>query len=82
MVFGGDFRWSQIRPSERWVWRSGESNRSGRFLIVRARGGPIIIANRSRVPMGSRDWIAEIPRRHQKESLELWVVSDSLRAPM
>ena len=37
--------------------------------------GPLIIINKSTVPVGTGDWVADIIRRHQKEEIPFWVVS-------
>jgi len=40
--------------------------------IMRA---PLIIVNKSTVPVGTGDWVAEIVARHQPEPIPFWVVS-------
>lgn len=37
--------------------------------------GPIIIINKSTVPVGTGDWVADIIRSHQSKSIPFWVVS-------
>ncbi len=37
---------------------------------------PIIIINKSTVPVGTGDWVADIVRTHQPEPIDFWVVSN------
>jgi UDPglucose 6-dehydrogenase len=37
--------------------------------------GPLIIINKSTVPVGTGDWVADIIRSHQSKSIPFWVVS-------
>ena len=36
---------------------------------------PLIIVNKSTVPVGTGDWVADIVRKHQKRPVPFWVVS-------
>ena len=36
---------------------------------------PLIIVNKSTVPVGTGDWVADIVRKHQKRPIPFWVVS-------
>jgi len=36
---------------------------------------PLIIVNKSTVPVGTGDWVADIVRRHQPQPIPFWVVS-------
>jgi UDPglucose 6-dehydrogenase len=36
---------------------------------------PLVIINKSTVPVGTGDWVADIVRRHQKQPIPFWVVS-------
>ena len=36
---------------------------------------PLVIVNKSTVPVGTGDWVADIVRRHQPEPIPFWVVS-------
>jgi UDPglucose 6-dehydrogenase len=44
--------------------------------IARAMDHPLIIVNKSTVPIGTGDWVADIVRRHQPEPVEFSVVSN------
>jgi UDPglucose 6-dehydrogenase len=44
--------------------------------IAYAMRGPLIIVNKSTVPIGTGDWVADIVRRHQQESIGFSVVSN------
>ncbi|NOX61994.1 MAG: UDP-glucose/GDP-mannose dehydrogenase family protein [Chloroflexi bacterium] len=37
---------------------------------------PLIVINKSTVPVGTGDWVADIIRKHQKEPIPFWVVSN------
>jgi UDPglucose 6-dehydrogenase len=37
--------------------------------------GPLVIINKSTVPVGTGDWVADIVRRNQKHEIPFWVVS-------
>jgi len=37
---------------------------------------PLIIINKSTVPVGTGDWVADIVRTHQPEPIDFWVVSN------
>ncbi len=50
--------------------------RSAAEGIARAMEQPLIIVNKSTVPIGTGDWVADIVRRHQSEPVEFWVVSN------
>jgi len=50
--------------------------RSAAEGIARAMERPLIIVNKSTVPIGTGDWVADIVRRHQSEPVEFWVVSN------
>ncbi len=43
--------------------------------IARAMQGPIIVVNKSTVPVGTGDWVAEIISANQREPIPFWVVS-------
>ncbi|MBM3144762.1 MAG: UDP-glucose/GDP-mannose dehydrogenase family protein [Chloroflexi bacterium] len=43
--------------------------------IAEAMSEPLIIINKSTVPVGTGDWVAEIVKRHQKDSIPFSVVS-------
>jgi UDPglucose 6-dehydrogenase len=36
---------------------------------------PVVIVNKSTVPVGTGDWVADIVRQHQREPIPFWVVS-------
>ena len=36
---------------------------------------PVVVVNKSTVPVGTGDWVADIIRSHQKQPLPFWVVS-------
>jgi UDPglucose 6-dehydrogenase len=44
--------------------------------ITQAMDHPLIIVNKSTVPIGTGDWVADIVRRHQTEAVEFSVVSN------
>ena len=50
--------------------------RSAAEGIAQAMERPLIIVNKSTVPIGTGDWVADIVRRHQSEPVEFWVVSN------
>jgi UDPglucose 6-dehydrogenase len=50
--------------------------RSAARSIAEAMGHPLIIVNKSTVPIGTGDWVADIVRRHQPEPIEFSVVSN------
>jgi UDPglucose 6-dehydrogenase len=50
--------------------------RSAARSIARAMEQPLIIVNKSTVPIGTGDWVADIVRRHQVEPIDFWVVSN------
>jgi UDPglucose 6-dehydrogenase len=50
--------------------------RSAARSIAEAMSGPLIIVNKSTVPIGTGDWVADIVRRHQLEPIEFAVVSN------
>jgi len=50
--------------------------RSAAERIAQAMVQPLIIVNKSTVPIGTGDWVADIVRRHQKQPMEFWVVSN------
>ena len=43
--------------------------------IAKNMGGPLIIINKSTVPVGTGDWVADIIRSHQPNATPFWVVS-------
>ncbi len=43
--------------------------------IARSMRGPLIIINKSTVPVGTGDWVADIVRESQPDSIPFWVVS-------
>jgi UDPglucose 6-dehydrogenase len=43
--------------------------------IAEKMDAPLIIINKSTVPVGTGDWVADIIRRHQPEPIPFWVVS-------
>ncbi len=44
--------------------------------IARAMDHPLIIVNKSTVPIGTGDWVADIVRRHQQQPIDFSVVSN------
>jgi UDPglucose 6-dehydrogenase len=50
--------------------------RSSARSIAEAMGHPLIIVNKSTVPIGTGDWVADIVRRHQPEPIDCAVVSN------
>jgi UDPglucose 6-dehydrogenase len=44
--------------------------------IAEAMGHPLVIVNKSTVPIGTGDWVADIIHRHQAEPLDFFVVSN------
>ncbi len=36
---------------------------------------PLVVVNKSTVPVGTGDWVADIIRSHQRQKLDFWVVS-------
>ena len=50
--------------------------RSAARSIACAMNNPLIIVNKSTVPIGTGDWVADIVRRHQQEPIEFSVVSN------
>ncbi len=44
--------------------------------IARAMEHPIIIVNKSTVPVGTGDWVADIVNRHKLKDVPFWVVSN------
>ncbi len=49
--------------------------RSAAESIARSMDGPLIVINKSTVPVGTGDWIADIIRSNQPEPIPFWVVS-------
>jgi UDPglucose 6-dehydrogenase len=43
--------------------------------IAESMNGPLIIINKSTVPVGTGDWVADIVKRSQPKSVDFWVVS-------
>jgi UDPglucose 6-dehydrogenase len=43
--------------------------------IAEAMTGPLIIINKSTVPVGTGDWVADIVKRAQSKAVDFWVVS-------
>jgi UDPglucose 6-dehydrogenase len=43
--------------------------------IAETMTAPLIVINKSTVPVGTGDWVADIIRRHQTEPIPFWVVS-------
>jgi UDPglucose 6-dehydrogenase len=43
--------------------------------IAEAMTGPLIIINKSTVPVGTGDWVADIVKRSQPQPVDFWVVS-------
>lgn len=43
--------------------------------IAESMNGPLIIINKSTVPVGTGDWVADIVKRSQPEPVDFWVVS-------
>jgi UDPglucose 6-dehydrogenase len=43
--------------------------------IARAMKRPLVVVNKSTVPVGTGDWVAEIIRSHQSRPVPFWVVS-------
>jgi UDPglucose 6-dehydrogenase len=43
--------------------------------IARTMTAPLIVVNKSTVPVGTGDWVADIIRAHQPEPVPFWVVS-------
>ncbi|TAK13038.1 MAG: UDP-glucose/GDP-mannose dehydrogenase family protein [Anaerolineae bacterium] len=43
--------------------------------IAETMTAPLIVINKSTVPVGTGDWVADIIRKHQKEAIPFWVVS-------
>jgi len=43
--------------------------------IAENMNGPLVIINKSTVPVGPGDWVADIVKRAQPESVDFWVVS-------
>ncbi len=43
--------------------------------IAETMTAPLIVINKSTVPVGTGDWVADIIRQHQKEAIPFWVVS-------
>ena len=43
--------------------------------IARTMTEPLIIINKSTVPVGTGDWVADIVRKHQTKQIPFWVVS-------
>lgn len=43
--------------------------------IARTMRSPLIVVNKSTVPVGTGDWVADIIRRHQPSPIPFWVVS-------
>ena len=43
--------------------------------VARSMDGPLIVINKSTVPVGTGDWVADIIRSHQPEPIPFWVVS-------
>jgi UDPglucose 6-dehydrogenase len=50
--------------------------RSAARSIAKAMKGPLIIVNKSTVPIGTGDWVADIVRRHHPEAVDFSVVSN------
>jgi UDPglucose 6-dehydrogenase len=50
--------------------------RAAALSIAEAMDHPLTIVNKSTVPMGTGDWVADIVRRHQPQSIDFWVVSN------
>ncbi|MGD8487532.1 MAG: UDP-glucose/GDP-mannose dehydrogenase family protein [Anaerolineae bacterium] len=50
--------------------------RSAAKSIAQHMSGPLIIVNKSTVPIGTGDWVADIVRRHEPEPIEFSVVSN------
>ena len=44
--------------------------------IAEAMDHPLTIVNKSTVPIGTGDWVSDIVRRHQPQSIDFWVVSN------
>ncbi len=44
--------------------------------IAESMAHPLIIVNKSTVPIGTGDWVADIVRRHQPNPIDFWVVSN------
>ncbi len=49
--------------------------RSAAESIARSMDGPLIVVNKSTVPVGTGDWVADIIRSTQPEPIPFWVVS-------
>jgi len=50
--------------------------RAAALSIAESMEHPLTIVNKSTVPMGTGDWVAEIVRRHQPRPIDCWVVSN------
>ncbi|MCP4165188.1 MAG: UDP-glucose/GDP-mannose dehydrogenase family protein [Chloroflexi bacterium] len=44
--------------------------------IAKVMDHPLIIINKSTVPVGTGDWVADIIKKHQEEPIPFWVVSN------
>ncbi|MFQ5409210.1 MAG: UDP-glucose dehydrogenase family protein, partial [Anaerolineales bacterium] len=49
--------------------------RQAATTIAQTMSGPLIIINKSTVPVGTGDWVADIVRENQTEPIPFWVVS-------
>ena len=53
-----------------------KSVRAAARSIAEVMDHPIIIVNKSTVPIGTGDWVADIVNRHRQRDVEFWVVSN------
>ena len=44
-------------------------------MVAKTMHSPLVIVNKSTVPVGTGDWVADIVRRHQPQPIPFWVVS-------
>jgi len=52
------------------------SVRAAASAIAAAMDHPLIIVNKSTVPIGTGDWVADIINRHRRNGVDFWVVSN------
>ena len=52
------------------------SVRAAASSIAAAMDHPLIIVNKSTVPIGTGDWVADIINRHRRNGVDFWVVSN------
>lgn len=53
-----------------------KSVRAAASAIAATMDHPLIIVNKSTVPIGTGDWVADIVERHRRDGIEFWVVSN------